>query len=85
MHSDILLQRMQKLVPDADIQLQGEGCSFSATVISPSFVGRKTLARQMDIMTEFNDLLLSGELHALTLHTFTPEEWQSKQALVTIS
>jgi len=50
---------------------------FKITVVSPQFSGKLLIARHRLI----NKLLadeLSGVVHALAMHTYTPEQWVEK-------
>ncbi len=69
---------IKRAVPDADVEIEGADCAFSATVISPSFHGVSLLSRQRRVLSAVNDLLRSGELHAMTVMPFTPQEWTAK-------
>ncbi|RUO25170.1 BolA family transcriptional regulator [Aliidiomarina minuta] len=51
---------------------------FKVIVVSTHFSGQRLLARHRQI----NKLLadeLAGPVHALAMHTYTPEEWQEEQ------
>ncbi|MGK0673506.1 MAG: BolA/IbaG family iron-sulfur metabolism protein [Halothiobacillaceae bacterium] len=76
MNSNDLIQRIQTAIPDAEVILSGEGCNLNLTVVSASFVGEPLLKRHRRVMAVLNDLITSGELHAVTLKTHTPEESQ---------
>lgn len=77
--------RIQSVVPDATIQVEGEGCSFTVCVISPVFAGVRPVARQQKVMEGFMDVLQSGEMHALSIKAHTPEEWTKLQQPVTLT
>lgn len=57
---------------------------FKATVVSSHFEGSRLLARHRKV----NELLaeaLAGPVHALALHTFTPQEWQTRGQAAQVS
>lgn len=57
---------------------------FKVTVVSDAFVGQRLIARHRTI----NDLLadaLAGPVHALALHTYTPDEWAARGGVITAS
>ena len=64
-------------VPDAEIHVQGEGCNFSVDVISESFSGISKLNRQKKVLSAIKDQLATGEIHAMSVKAFTPEEWKA--------
>ncbi|MGC8731707.1 MAG: BolA family protein [Halothiobacillaceae bacterium] len=74
MNPNDLIQRIQAAIPDAEVTPSGEGCSFNLTVVSASFADEPLLKRHRRVMAALNDLIASGELHAVTLKTHTPEE-----------
>ncbi len=51
---------------------------FKIIVASDDFDGRMLVARHRLINELFADELASGAIHALALHTMTPEEWCAK-------
>lgn len=64
----------------ATIHIEGEGCNLTITVISELFVGQTMIKQHQGVMATLNEPLASGRLHAVTLKTFTPEQWQTQQA-----
>lgn len=58
--------------PDARIEIDGEGCNLSITVVSDAFAGLSLVKQQQGVMTALAGVLASGRLHAVSLKTFTP-------------
>ncbi|MEO1945791.1 MAG: BolA family protein [Candidatus Thioglobus sp.] len=54
--------------------MDGDGCNCSTLVVSPVFEGMSLLSRQRAVMSLVSDDIKSGELHALSVKTRTPEE-----------
>lgn len=50
---------------------------FKVTIASPVFEGKRLLGRHRAINEQLEDLFSQG-LHALSLHTYTPAEWQER-------
>ncbi len=72
-------QQIQSLLeaglPGAQIRVRGEdGVHFEAIVISPGFAGQSLLNRHRQVHAVLGERL-GGEIHALALKTFTPQEW----------
>lgn len=65
--------------PDAIIAIEGQGCDLSIRVISNDFAGLTMVKQHQGIMATLSEPLASGRLHAVTLKTFTPEQWQQQQ------
>lgn len=72
-------QRVSASFPEARMFVEGEGCDFSLVVVCPSFTGQSIVQKQKRVLATVSDLLASGELHAMTVKAFTPEEWTLKQ------
>jgi BolA protein len=48
---------------------------FKVVIVSEQFVGRRKVARHQQVYGAVSEQL-AGPVHALALHTYTPEEWQ---------
>lgn len=55
----------------------GAESHFKVVVVSALFAGERLLARHRRINTLLAEEL-AGTLHALALHTYTPQEWQER-------
>jgi len=62
---------------DADVYVEGDGAHFTAIVVSPLFIGKSRIQKQQLVYATVNKEILDGSLHALSIKTFTPEEWQA--------
>jgi monothiol glutaredoxin len=69
-----------KEYPGAQIHIDGEGCNLSICVISEKFAGESMIKQHQGVMATLSGALASGRLHAVTLNTLTPEQWQAQQA-----
>lgn len=58
------------------MDLTGTQDHYQVVIVSPAFGGKLPLERQRLVMRACQAEIDSGELHALTLKTFTPEEYQ---------
>lgn len=63
------LQQCTAIVTGAD------GKHYTATVISPAFSGQSRVQKQQLVYATLNSYLAAGTLHAISISTFTPEEW----------
>ena len=66
---------IQQGIPGSEVTVSGEGCNLSVLVVSNSFEGKTMVAEQKMVYATVNDLITSGELHALAIKAYTPEEW----------
>jgi acid stress-induced BolA-like protein IbaG/YrbA len=58
----------------ADVSMEGDGCNCSAVIVSSAFEGMSLLQRQRLVLGLVKEEIKSGELHALSVKTFTPSE-----------
>ena len=65
-------------MPGAEVRVSGDGSHFEAVVVSAEFAGKSLLAKQRMVMATVNEQIRSGELHALSIKTYTPEEWAAQ-------
>jgi monothiol glutaredoxin len=68
-----------KEYPQAKIAIEGQGCDLTITVVSEQFAGLSMVKQHQGVMATLTEPLASGRLHAVTLKTFTPEQWQAQQ------
>ena len=66
-------------IPGSEVTVSGEGCNLSVVVVSDSFEGKTMVAEQKMVYATVNDYIKSGELHALTIKAYTPEEWAAEK------
>ncbi len=57
--------------------VEGDGHHFKAVIVSAEFAGLNRVKRQQRVYQTVLDKLNSGELHALSLQTLTPDEWKA--------
>lgn len=55
--------------------LTGELTYFEATIVSPAFAGKGLVDQHQMVYGALGEELLS-QLHALSIKTYTPEQWQ---------
>ena len=78
MLADEIYKAITNQIPDAEIDLEGEDCSFKATIISPTFAGLSTVKRQQQVLACVHTMLTGGALHALSVSAYTPDEWGAR-------
>ncbi len=61
--------------PGSEVQVSGEGCNFSVTIISQQFEGMSMVQEQKLVYATLSAQIASGEIHAVTIKAYTPEEW----------
>lgn len=68
-------------LPGAQVTVNGDGSHFEARVISTEFEGKSPVQKQKMVYATVNDKITSGELHALTIKAYTPEQWAQASKL----
>lgn len=66
--------------PEAKIMIIGEGCDLTITVVSAAFNDLSLVKQHQGVMATLNEPLTSGRLHAVSLQTYTLEQWQTQQS-----
>jgi len=62
------------------LELQGDGRHWFATIVSPEFDGLRTIARHQKVYATLGARMQTDEVHALSMKTLTPAEWQQNSA-----
>lgn len=85
-HTFLTEQITQALAP-AFLQIEDEShrhnvpdgaqSHFKVTVVSDAFEGKRLIARHREVNALAAEAL-AGSVHALALHTYTPEEWVAR-------
>lgn len=60
------------------LSVTGDGQHFEAIVVSTEFAGKSRIQRQQLVYRTLGDRM-TGEIHALSMKTYTPEEWESSR------
>jgi len=65
-------------LPCTHLAVEGDGQHFSALIVSAEFAGQNRVKRQQRVNAILKARFDSGELHALSMQTLTPEEWSAR-------
>ena len=60
------------------VVVEGDGRHFEALIVSAEFAGLNRVQRQQCVNAVLKDRFDTGELHALSMQTLTPDEWARK-------
>ena len=70
-------ERVKQLIaeglPCEGLHVQGDGQHFEALIVSAQFEGKSRVKRQQLVNAVLKPYFDSGELHALSMSTITPE------------
>lgn len=75
MQPDTIRQLIETGLPDALVHVEGDGAHFEAIVVSDLFANKSRLQKQQLVYDTVRKYLMDGSLHALSIKTFTNEEW----------
>ncbi|KAB2928220.1 MAG: BolA family transcriptional regulator [Dechloromonas sp.] len=79
MHPEDIKQLILAGMDCEHLELDGDGQHFAALVVSAEFVGKNRVQRQQRVYQTLKEKLATGELHALSFKTLTPEEWSAQR------
>lgn len=60
------------------LEVTGDGRHFEAVVVSDAFAGLSRIQRQQLVNEALREHFDTGDLHALSMRTLTPEEWRAR-------
>lgn len=64
-------------LPCEHLAVDGDGQHFQALIVSNEFAGLNRVKRQQRVNMILKPRFDTGELHALSMQTLTPEEWKA--------
>ncbi len=76
MHEGDIIDMIKQAIPDADVRiedLRGDGDHYAAYVTSASFEGKSRVQQHQMVYAALQGKM-GGELHALALQTFVPDQ-----------
>ena len=79
MQTQEIAQLIEAGLPGARALVQSDdGVHFGAAVIAPQFDGKRTRDRHRLVYATLGERV-GGEIHALSLQTYTPAEWDERE------
>lgn len=80
MREQDIKQLLELNIPNAMVTITGDGTHFEAVIVSQVFAG-KTPVQQHQIVYGALGGKMGTDIHALSLQTYTPEQWDKKKDL----
>lgn len=71
-------------IPDAQVEVQdltGGGDHYQVVVVSSAFEGKGLVQRHQLVYRSLQQAMSSEAIHALTMKTYTPQDWTAQQAV----
>jgi acid stress-induced BolA-like protein IbaG/YrbA len=65
-------------IEDIDVTVETDGYQYQVTAIGEVFSGLTPVKKQQLIYSCLNEYIIDGTIHAVTIKTFTPQEWDEK-------
>lgn len=78
MQLDDIKKIVEQQIPGANVDIEGDGYHFQVTVVSEVFAGKTPIKKQQIVYAALNEQITSGAIHAISIKTYTPEEWQQR-------
>lgn len=78
MQTEAVAQLIRDGLEGAEVQVTGDGSHFEAIVVSDAFAGLTPIKKQRLVMDTVKAQIASGELHALSIKTYTPAQWANQ-------
>ena len=67
-------------MPGCNAMIKGDdGSHFEGIVVCEDFAGKNMVAQHRMVFDTLGNRMQTGEIHALALKTFTPDEWETYQ------
>ena len=76
--------RIQEKFPNSHVEvkdLTGTADHYQVLIMAPQFSGKSMIDQHRMVKALFEADIASGDLHALSLKTYTPDEWAKKGGL----
>lgn len=84
MQTDEIKRLIEAGLPDAVVQVDGDGTHFSAAVVSAEFAGKSMVQKHQLVYKTLGEKM-GTDIHALSIQAYTPEEWERKKEFRVIS
>jgi acid stress-induced BolA-like protein IbaG/YrbA len=79
MTSDELKNIISSNLKCEHIELEGDGQHWYATIVADEFEGKRLIQRHKLVYATLGEKIHTNEVHALSMKTYTPQEWQALQ------
>jgi acid stress-induced BolA-like protein IbaG/YrbA len=71
-------QGIEQGMQTTHLEVAGDGQHFEALIVSEEFAGKSRVQRHQRVYQTLGDRMRE-EIHALSMKTLTPQEWQEQQ------
>lgn len=74
-----LEQQLRELPGVTYVAVRGDGYHYQLVIVSDVFMNKSKVARQQWVYKQLKEYISAGSLHALTMKTWTEEEWETNR------
>ena len=60
------------------VKVEGDGYQYQLTIVTDIFLDKSKVARQQWVYAQLKDDITTGSLHALSMKTWTKNEWEQQ-------
>lgn len=78
MQAQEVKQIIESQLDGCTVYTSGEGCDFQVTVVGERFAGLSPVKKQQLVYACLTEQIASGAIHAVSIKTFTPEQWAAQ-------
>ncbi|MBI4228460.1 MAG: BolA/IbaG family iron-sulfur metabolism protein [Deltaproteobacteria bacterium] len=69
---------IERGIPTSAVEVKGDGTHFEAVVVSTDFEGKSLIEQHQIVYNTLGDAM-KEQIHALSLKTYTPNQWERKK------
>ena len=69
---------LEAKLPDTQVEVEGEGCSFQLNLISDALASLSPDKRQQQVYAHLNAWIADGSIHAVTMKFFSRAAWAER-------
>lgn len=69
---------LEAQLPNAQVEVEGEGCSFQLNLIDDELAGMSPVKRQQQVYAHLNAWIADGSIHAVTMKFFSRAAWAAR-------
>ena len=80
MQVDDIASLIKTGIPDCEVEVDGDGTHFTAIIVSDEFAGKNMVQQHQVVYRALGDKM-GTDIHALSIQTYTPEQWKKKSPL----
>lgn len=81
MNPDEIKEMIEAALNTQSVVVTGDGSMFDVIVVSDDFEGKTAVKKQQLVYACVNKKITSGEIHALSIKSYTSKEWKTASQL----